>query len=121
MKQKITMAYVEKYIAKHPDKRNIRSANSSYTYFNRGADENGTFKDPNQVKPGCVFGHIIRSLGGGPENIYEGQLIRYADSVMSDRLSETEREILDNTQSYADHERLTWSEALQKAKSGIRS
>jgi hypothetical protein len=86
-------------------------------YFNRDADENGDFKEPNQVKPGCVFGHIIRSLGGGPELVTEGQGIRYIKSVMSDRLSETDRDILRSIQSYADEERLTWSEALQRAKS----
>lgn len=117
MKQKITMAYVEKYIAKHPEKRNIRSAQGRYTYFNQGADENGYFEDPDQVKPGCVFGHIIRSLGGGPEDVFENSTIIVSNEhVLSNKLTPTDKEILDRTQSYADSYRLTWGEALQRAK-----
>ena len=117
MRQKITMAYVEKYIAKHPDKKNIRSALGDYTYFNRDADENGQF--PGEVKPGCLFGHIIASLGGGPDDVREGRNIT-ADlnqEALSKKLSVTERDILQNTQYLADRHRLEWAEAWQKAKS----
>lgn len=122
MKQKITMKVVEKFVAKHPDGVNHKDAGGRYTYFNQGADKvNGTitkFDDPQEVRPGCLFGHIIASLGGGPELVVEGQNISSHDDVLSTRLKPLEVRVLDIAQSKAD-DNVSWAEALRIAKERV--
>lgn len=117
MKQKITMAYVEKFVAEHPDGKNIRGTLQRYTYFNRGSDETGRFDSPDEVRPGCVFGHIIASLGGGPKDVEEGASIAALNAVLSEELTDSEIDVLAYTQRAADTERLPWAAALEGAKS----
>lgn len=123
MKQKITMRVVEKFVAKHPNGRNRKAKDGKYTYFNRGAEsvfvnsdqrDIVKFDDPNEVRPGCLFGHIIASLGGGPELVSEGTSIG-AQDVLSTKLSDTEVYILRSAQRQADSGE-TWKASLETAK-----
>ncbi len=115
MKQKITMRVVEQFVAKHPEGKNIRGYRNSYTYFNTGADNDGDFENPNEVRPGCLFGHIVKALGGGPKNVIEDRNIDAQYDILSDKLTSKDRETLLRAQQHADMG-ATWAKALSEGR-----